>query len=172
MTRIFQFAALLIGPLGLCPMNAQTAQTALDMDRTVVDSQSLRKAGAVHKVVNAFNVIGMQAASLRKTMSLDDAIVFDCSLLDIMTALAAIPEIGLKNWNNPETIKPERVLPDRLAQLPTNLADLEKLFSRMRAASQNSSERKLLAAAQRSVGQISGALPEILPIVAAKPSRK
>jgi hypothetical protein len=172
MMKICQFAALMIGPLGLCRLNAQTAPSALDLDRSVVDSQSLRKAGAVHKVVNAFNVIGMQAASLRKTMGLDDAIVFDELLLDVMTALAAIPEIGLKNWNNPDTIRPERVRPDRLVQLPSNLAGLDKLFLRVRATNQNPSERKLLAAAQRSIGQISEALPEILPTVAAKSRRK
>src|SRR6185503_9739836 len=99
MLRISQFAALLMGPLVLCPVNAQTTQSALDMDRTIVDSQSLRKSGAVHKVVDAFNAIGMQAASLRKTMRLDDAVVFDTFMLDIMAALAAIPEIGVKNWN-------------------------------------------------------------------------
>jgi hypothetical protein len=114
----------------------------------------------------------MQAANLRKTMSLDEAIKFDGFMLDIMAALTAIPEIAPKNWNNPETIKPELVRADRLVQLPSNLDGLEKLFSRLRAASRNQADRKLLATAQRSIGRISEALPEILPIVAAKPRRK
>jgi hypothetical protein len=167
-----RFGGLLLWTIGLRGLSGQNVPTVVEVDRAIVNTQRLRKAVAVQKVASSFNVIGMQAADIRKTMSLKEAIAFDDLMLDIMAALAAIPEIGVKTGNDPETIKPEQPRPEKIDQLPDNLAALDRLFAMVRAASRNPADRKLLTAAQRSIGRISGALPEMLPTVAAKPRLK
>ena len=150
---------------------AQPAQSALESDRAAVDGERILKAAAVNKVVDAFNRIGMHGAELRKTMSPDEAIAFDAIMIDVMAALATIPGISLKNWDNPETIKPQRPKPERLSQLAPNLAGLDKFFARLLAASRNSADRAVLTSAQKSLGQMIAALPDVLPIVSAPPRR-
>jgi hypothetical protein len=159
--------ALLVA--GLFRLHAQSSQSAVDVDRPVVNVDILRKAAAVNKVVEAFNRLGMNAVDLRKAMSLDEAAVFDGAMIDIMAALSAVPQIGLKNWHNPETIKPERPRLDRLGQLPAKLAVLEKLFSGLLAENHDRTQRKMLLAAKSSVERLIATLPEVVPVVAVTP---
>ncbi len=102
-------------------------------------------------------------------MSLDEAVVFDGAMIEIMARPFRSSAIGLKNWHNPETIKPERPRLGQLVQLPANLAVLEKTLLRAAGPKSRSDQRKMLLAAKSSVERLIATLPEVVPVVAVLP---
>jgi ABC-type phosphate transport system substrate-binding protein len=79
-------------------------------------------------IVPVVNIEGVQEGQIRFTGPL---------LADIYLG-------KIKNWNDPETIKPEQPRPGKIGQLPENLTALGKLFAIVRATNRNPAQRKLL----------------------------
>jgi hypothetical protein len=146
---------------------AARAQGEPAVSSPVLTYPAAKKFPAVWQVVEAFNHLGSQAVQLRSAMRPSDAEAFDAVMLDIMGALAAIPEIGVRDSSSPDRIKPLRSRPDRVDQLRPDLAALGNFFRRLRDESSRSADRKLFGSAEKQAQKMLGALPDIMPTVAA-----
>jgi hypothetical protein len=94
-----------------------------------------------------------------------DSAAFDAVMLDVMSALMAIPEIGVKDPRSQVRIVPVRPRADRLGQLEPDVRALHKFFGRLTTESRSAADRKLLRFAQEQVQRMLKALPGASPIV-------
>jgi len=121
-----------------------------------------KKNAAVTGLVRAFNQIASRSGELRSGMKVRDAEAFDAVMMDIMGALAAIPEIGISESGGRDTIRPRGPRPDRVAQLGPDMAGLIEFLKRLQNESWDSSVRRRFSTAEKQARKMLAALPEVL----------
>jgi hypothetical protein len=131
----------------------------------VIEGLRDRKFIALQDVTIGFNFIGRHASDLRKLMTASEVERFDAVVEDVMSALLALPAIGMKNPNNPTTLKPRAARPERIPQIVPDLKALDKFFQYLEDQ-QTGNGRKLLESARKNIGRMLSAVPVLLPTVA------
>jgi hypothetical protein len=140
-----------------------SSQRALVVRTPGVAYWEAKKIAAVTDLVGAFNQIASHAGELRSGMKVRDAEAFDAVMLDMMGALAAIPEIGISDSGGRDVIRPREPRPDRVSQLQPDMAGLVQFFKRLQNDSGGSSARGRFATAEKQARKMLAALPVVLP---------
>jgi len=159
--------------LAIMPSHAQTASD-IELRVPAIAASPLpgnlaqRKFVAGNDLVTGFNAIGSHAAALRRAMKREDADAFDAVMLDVMSALIALPDLRLVHSGDANRITPRMPRYDRVPQIGPDLLALERFFSRLRQASSSVADARLFTNAQKSARRMLSALPFVLATVSSK----
>jgi hypothetical protein len=131
--------------------------------RPAPDNSAFLKSLAVRDLTMGFNTIGQHASVLRGAMSTRDAEAFDAVMLDVMSALLALPGVDLAPSGDPARITPTAPRYDRIPQIAPDLLGLENFFARLDKTARSASQSRLFDQARKSVQKMLKALPRALP---------
>jgi len=161
-----EWRAVLLGLLTVLAALPGKAQAGYEFDLKVPDGATQKFVSSA-RVVQGFNEIGTQAVELRRGMTRRDAEAFDAVMLDVMSALTALPYVRMVN-SPPVGLVPDRPRYDRVPQLEPDLRALERFFARLQGTATSPAEARLFARSRKSVRKMLAGLPEIMPTLAAK----
>lgn len=137
------------------------------VDSPVLGYSAAIRSEAVLKLTDGFNALGRNAPTLRRSMSANDAEAFDSVMLDLVSALLALPSISRRESHR-SAISPRDARPDRIPQIQPDLEGLDKFFGRLSAASSSAVGRKMFEHARKNVRKMLAALPDTLPTMKVK----
>ncbi|HUA58186.1 MAG TPA: hypothetical protein VML19_05485 [Verrucomicrobiae bacterium] len=101
-------------------------------------------------------------------MAKEEAGAFDAVMLDVMSALIALPAIGVANSGDETRIKARQPQFERIPQIEPDLLALDRFLARLEHKCVSATDARVFSRARKNVRRMLSALPMVLPTVSAK----